>query len=149
MRDLAQSAGVRAALNVFGVKIAGDWDKYVKEVKRQGVGQPEEAWKQFRKGQLFHPRKGLIGKSLPKSPGEFAASLAWPIMGSLLSLRGNPEMSAGEVAGDFVGRSAGSLLGVPLGAVGQIGGGMLLAPVGQAVGKTFASSRRPDVVPED
>jgi hypothetical protein len=149
MWSQAQALGASSALAAFGVKIAGQWDTYLDEVKRQGVGHPQEAWKQFRKGQLFHPTKGLSVKSLPKSPGELAAALAWPVMGSFLTARANPEIGGGELAGDFLGRATGSLLGAPLGAAGQLGSGMLLAPVGQAVGKMFDSPRGTDVVSDD
>jgi hypothetical protein len=75
--------------------------------------------------------------------------LAWPIMGSFLQSRANPDTGGGELVGDLLGRSAGSLLGGPLGMAGQIGGGMLLAPVGQAVGKAYDSSRTAPVASDE
>ena len=149
MFPFAQAAGARAALQSFGVKCAGDWDDYLEEVQRQGIGQPRAALKQFQKGQLFHPSKGLISKNLPRSPGAIAAALAWPIMGSFLQARANPDTGRGELVGDLIGRSAGSLLGGPLGMAGQIGGGMLLAPVGQEVGKAYDSAVRAPVVSDE
>lgn len=149
MLPLAHAAGVRAALHSFGVKEAGGWDDYLEEVQRQGIGQPREALKQFQKGQLFKPGKGLIAKTLPRSPGAIAAALAWPIMGSFLQARANPDTGGGELVGDLLGRSAGSLLGSPLGMAGQIGGGMLLAPVGQAVGRAYDADRKRRVASDE
>jgi hypothetical protein len=118
-------------------------------VKRQGIGHPREALKQFRSGTLFKPGSGLIANGLPRSKGEIAAMLALPLIGSVMSAQANPEIGGGEIAGDFAGRTVGSLLGAPtLGAAGQLGGSMLLAPVGRAVGKAFDSSHSPAVAPD-
>jgi hypothetical protein len=145
-----REAGASAALSYFGVKEAGDWDEYLRELQQQAVGTPGEAWKQFRKGTLLKPGKGLISKGLPRNASQLAAAMAWPVLGSFLNARNNPDAGAGELAGDFLGRSVGSLVGAPIGgAVGQVGGGMFLAPVGQAVGKSFDSSPGTDVVPDE
>jgi hypothetical protein len=149
MSALAHAAGISSALSAFGVKHAGAWQQFGKDLRQQAIGDPAETLKQLRKGTLFKPGKGLLYKGLPRSAGEIAAALAWPIMGSVLLARNAPESTGGEVAGDFVARSVGSLVGAPLGgAVGQIGGGMLLAPVGQAVGRAF-DSRNPGVASEE
>lgn len=145
MSSLSRAAGIYSALDTFGVKQAGVWRQFAKDLRQQAVGDPAEVLKQFRKGTLFKPGKGILHKGLPRSAAEIAATLAWPIVGSILLARNAPESTAGEVAGDFIGRSVGALVGTPLaGAVGQIGGGMLLAPVGQAVGRAF-DSRNPSV----
>jgi hypothetical protein len=149
MSPFGRVVGIAAALETFGIKHAGAWSQFAKDVKQQAIGDPSETWKQFRKGTLFKPGKGLLYKGLPRSAGEIAAALAWPIMGSILLAKNAPGATGGEVAGDFIGRSVGSLVGAPLGgAVGQIGGGMLLAPVGQAIGRAF-DSRNPAVASEE
>lgn len=128
--------GVYAAAQRYGVKLAGAWGDFADDVRHQAIGDPAETWKQFRKGTLMKPGHGLLYKGLPHSPGEIAASLAWPVMGSILLARNSPETGRGELVGDFIARSAGSLVGGPLaGAAGQIGGGMLMAPVGRAFGR--------------
>lgn len=143
------SVGQEDALHSFGVKVAFDMPEFKESLKQQLVGDPKETWKQFRKGTLLKPGKGLLYKGLPKTPGDIAASLAYPLLGSFLLAKNEPDKGPGEVTGDFLGRTVGSIVGAPLGgAVGQIGGGMLLAPVGQAIGKTLDRVRSP-VVPEE
>lgn len=139
-----QVSGSRDAQRVFGIKLAWGRPSFFEEVKRQAIGDPTETFKQFRKGTLFKPGKGLLHKGLPKNPTELATALAWPVMGAFLLAKNSPQATGGEVMGDFVARSVGSLVGAPLGgAVGQIGGGALLAPVGRAVGKAFDARSEP------
>ena len=141
MRSLSLELGKQHAFNTFGIKYASEWNKYLKIVKQQMIGNPTEALKQFQRGTLMKPGKGLLHNGLPHNAGEIAASLALPLMGSYMLARNSPSTSKGEVVGNFLGRTVGSMLGHPLaGAAGQIGGGMLLAPVGQAIGKTLSNS---------
>lgn len=138
MISAAHHAGQRAALSAYGVKLGGLLDDVLKEVKRQALGQPEKVWDQLKNNKLMHPRKGMLYHALPKTLGEAGTALAWPVLGSFLLSRANPEIGMGEVAGDLTARTLGSMVGHPLlGAVGQLGGGMLLAPVGRAIGKQF------------
>ncbi len=139
-----QVRGSQDAARVFGIKLAWGRPSFFAEVKRQAIGDPTETLKQFRKGTLFKPGKGLLHRGLPKTPTELATALAWPVMGAFLLAKNSPQATGGEVMGDFVARSVGSLVGAPLGgAVGQIGGGALLAPVGRAVGKAFDARSEP------
>lgn len=141
--------GSKAALDAFGIKQAGAWRDYLHAVKRQAIGDPSKTWKQIRGGTLFKPGKGLLHNALPRSAGQLAATLAWPVMGSYLLAKNNPYQGGGALAGDFVGRSVGSVFGAPLaGAAGSIGGGMLLSPVGRAVGSLFDYKESSPVVPE-
>lgn len=148
MVSFAHRAGVHAALRSFGVKLSFDMEDFSEEVRRQGIGDPRRVVSQIQKGTFLHPKKGLFFSSLPKTPDAIATQMSWPLMGTFLHLRNSPEASTGELMGDFTGRAIGSLLGSSLGAAGQIGGGLLLAPVGQAIGKAVSDSRSSSVVPE-
>jgi len=144
-----RNLGENAALAAFGIKTAGTWNDFLSSLKSQGIGNPGKTFEQFRTGKLFKPGSGLLHQNLPRTPGDLAAALAIPVMGSVLLARAAPETQRGELVGDLIGRSAGSLLGHPLGGVlGQLGGGMLLAPVGRALGRSwdsFASAHNPQV----
>lgn len=149
MRALYRHSGQRTALAVYGVKLGSLGSDVLRELKLQALGHPEKVWKQLKNDELLHPRKGVLYHALPKTIGEVGSAMAWPIFGSYLLSRGNPQVGLGEVAGDLTARTLGSMLGQPLlGAVGQLGGGMLLAPVGRAIGKQFdrKKEQEPDAV---
>jgi len=145
MRDLSHQAGVIAALRNFAVaKYAGFWGDVASSAKRQAFGQPGEAFKQLREGTLFKPETGLYHQGLPRSIGGIAGSLAVPLALTALFAKMNPSGSRGELVGDMIGRTTGSLLGGPLlGAAGQVGGGMLLSNVGRELGRQFDLSASP------
>lgn len=154
MRDLSHKAGVADALRAFAVtKTAGFWGDVASTARTQAFGHPLEAAKQIRSGTLFHPEKGLYAKGLPNSVGSLAGSLAIPLALTALFAKMSPAGSRGEVIGDMIGRTTGSLLGAPLaGVAGQVGGGMLLSNVGRELGRQFdgaSAPRKSDVVAEE
>jgi len=154
MRDLSHQAGVTAALRNFAVaKYAGFLSDVVSSTRHQAFGRPLEALKQIRSGTLFNPETGLYHHGLPRTIGGIAGSLAVPLALTALFAKLNPVGSRGELVGDMIGRTTGSLLGGPLlGAAGQVGGGMLLSNVGRELGRQFdlsASPRNSEVAPEE
>lgn len=148
MHNAHYQQGVNAAMQVFtGVKHAGFWGDVATDTRQQLFGHPVQAYRQFRKGTLFKPGTGLYHQGLPRSAGAIAATLAMPAMMTLLAAKLNPEAGRGALIGNMAGNVAGSLVGGPLGgAVGRIGGGMLLAPVGQALGNQFDTATAPHSV---
>jgi len=154
MHEMSHQAGVTEALRDFAVsKYAGLLSDVLSTARRQAFGQPLEALKQIRSGTLFNPETGLYHHGLPRTLGGIAGSLAIPLGLTALFAKMNPEGSRGEVIGDMVGRTTGSLLGSPLlGAAGQVGGGMLLSNVGRELGRQYDLHTRPrnsEVVPEE
>jgi len=154
MLDLSHQAGVTAALRDFAVvKHAGFLGDVVSTARHQAFGHPLEALKQIRSGTLFNSETGLYHHGLPRTMGQIAGSLAVPLALTAVFAKLNPAGSRGELIGDMVGRTTGSLLGAPLlGAAGQVGGGMLLSNVGRELGRQFdlsASPRNSEVAPEE
>jgi hypothetical protein len=147
MLPVAYLSGQREALSTFGVKHAFDMEDFKETLLQQGIGDPAGVARQLQKGIFLHPQKGLFFKSLPKTLDTAMTQLSWPLMGTFLHARNSPDATTGELTGDFAGRAVGSLLGSSLGAVGQLGGSLLLGPVGRAVGKAVSDSRS-SVVPE-
>jgi len=150
MRELSHSAGVQAALHDFALTKRASvlspefWKDVGRSARTQAFGHPGEAFKQIREGTLFKPEEGLYYKGLPRSLGSLAGSLAVPLGLTALFAKMSPEGSRGEVIGDMIGRTTGSLLGGPLaGVAGQIGGGMLLSNVGRALGQRFDRATSP------
>jgi len=144
MSARSTNAGVVAALQAFGLtKHAGVlspefWKEVATSTRNQAFGHPVEAAKQIRAGTLFKPGTGLYHQGLPRTAGSIAGSLAMPLALTALFAKMSPESSRGEVVGDMLGRTAGSMLGGPLaGTVGTVGGGMLLANAGRAIGSHF------------
>ena len=137
-------AGVLAALRTYGLSKHANvfspafWKEVATTTRNQAVGHPVEALKQIRAGTLFKPGTGLYHQGLPRTVGSVAGSLAVPLALTALFAKMSPESSRGEVVGDMLGRTAGSMLGGPLaGTVGTVGGGMLLANAGRAIGSHF------------
>lgn len=145
MRDLNHRAGVVAALQDFAlVKHAGFWGDVATTARHQAFGHPLEALKQIGSGTLFNPETGLYHHGLPRTMGGIAGSIAVPLALTALFAKMSPPENRGELIGDMVGRTTGSLLGGPLfGAAGQVGGGMLLSNLGRELGRHFDSSASP------
>lgn len=152
--------GTLNALRDFGVKSAYDMrdfkntmSDFKDTVLTTAFGQPREAVKQIFTGRYLHPQRGLVSQYLPKTLGSAAAQFVPVILGSLGTALEYPEVNKGELAGDTVARTVGSILGAPFGVAGQVAGGSLLAPVGQAVGKSLSDLwsrvRRPSDKPSD
>lgn len=147
MRDLGRHAGVAEALRTFALtKSSGFLGDVASSVATQAFGHPREALKQIRAGTLFHPETGLYHKGLPRTVGALAGSLAVPLGLTAMFAKMSPEGHRGELVGDMIGRTTGSLLGGPLaGVAGQVGGGMLMSNVGRAVGRQFDDSQEEPV----
>lgn len=153
MRSHIVRLGAYAALADYGVKTAkGFLDEFLTETRQQAVGDPALTWKQLRKGTLFNKKDGLLYHGIPRTPGHIAATLAWPVLGSILLAKHNPDVGAGALTGDLIGRTAGAVVGTPLGGMtGQLLGSSLLGPVGQTIGSVFDSNRpkREPVAPSE
>jgi len=141
--NIPYQQGVNAVLRKYA-GLVGDVGNVATNVRNEMFGHPVEAYKQFRQGTLFKPGTGLYHQGLPRTPGSIAATFALPAAMTMLMAKLNPEVGRGELAGSMAGNVAGSLLGGPLaGSVGRVGGGMLLAPVGQALGRQFDTATAP------
>lgn len=146
-------AGRLNALRDFGVKSAYDWGDFKDTVLTTAFGHPRAAAKQIVTGRYLHPTRGLVSQYLPKTVGSAAAQFVPVLLGSLGTALEYPDVDKGELAGDTVARTVGSILGAPFGVAGQVAGGSLLAPVGQAVGRSLSDLwsrvRRPAEKPAD
>lgn len=148
MRNYYSAAGHDAALDAYGVKHAAASD-FLKEILRsaklQLVGQPTEALRQIRAGELFHPEKGLYTHGLPKTTGQLLGALAIPAALAGLTAAATPKENRGELIGNIAGQFGGSLLGGPLfGSLGQLAGGTILSNVGGALGSAYDRASRDD-----
>lgn len=146
MKSSILMAGREDALRAYGVKQASARDflsNVLQSAKLQLVGQPTEALRQIRAGELFHPEKGLYTHGLPKTTGQLLGALAIPAALAGLTAAATPKENRGELVGNIAGQFAGSMLGGPLfGSLGQLAGGAILSNLGGAVGGAYDRATR-------